>query len=116
MSHHQFSKLKPHRKRSAFTQEELSFLLGLKQHGAISRYESGDRTPDLKTAFAYQAVFGRELTELFPGLLDQVRTEVGARAAQLSQDLTRGGDNHKAQYKLQQLGRLTQEVQHASRV
>lgn len=91
-------------------------MLGLKQHGAISRYESGARIPDLKTAFAYQAVFGHTLTELFAGLQDQVRTEVGARAKQLSQHVNRGGHDRKARYKLEQLGRLTQEVQHALRV
>lgn len=106
MYQHHFSKLKQHRKRSAFSQEELSFLVGLKQHGAISRYESADRTPDLKIAFACQAIFGRELTELFPGLLEQVRAEVGERAAKLTRDIKTDTVDAKANYKLQQLNRI----------
>ena len=110
MSHRHSTKLKRHRKRSGFTQEELGFLLGHKQHSAISRYEAGERSPDLKTAFAYQVLFDSEPQELFPGLLETVRAQVGERAAQLSEEIRRGGDNPRAAYKLQKLAGLRNEV------
>jgi len=83
-------------------------LLGLRQHAAISRHESGARVPDLKTAFGYQTLFGQQLAELFPGLLEQTQAEVGARAAQLAQGIRRRGHDAKAAHKLEQLARLTQ--------
>lgn len=107
MSHRHSTKLKRHRKRSGFTQEELGFLLGHKQHSAISRYEVGERSPDLKTAFAYQVLFGPEPQELFPGLLATVRAQVGERALRLAEEIKRGGDNPRAAYKLKKLACLT---------
>ena len=110
MSHRHLTNLKPHRKRSGFNQEELGFLLGDKKHSAISRYEAGERNPDLKTAFAYQALFGCAVEELFPGLQDEVRSEVGKRAQKLAQEISQCGESRKAPYKLERLGRLTKEV------
>ena len=110
MNDFQSINLKPHRKRSGFTQEELGFLLGLKKHWGISRYETGERNPDLKTAVALQILFGRELHELFPGLHDQVRAEVGARARQLSQEIKGRSETTKGRYKLARLARLEKET------
>ena len=98
--------LKPHRKRSAFTQEELGFLLGRKKHSTISRYEAGERSPDLKTAFAYQLLFGRDLNELFSVLRGSVCAEVAERARTLADEIRRTGDNRKTLYKLKELARL----------
>ena len=109
MTHHQSITLKPHRKRSGFTQEELGFLLGLKEHSAISRFETGERNPALKTAFAYQLLFDRELPELFPALHRETRRAVGSRARQLTQEIKGRGETTKATYKLQRLARLERE-------
>ena len=110
MSHRHSTKLKRHRKRSGFTQEELGFLLGHKQHSAISRYEVGERSPDLKTAFAYQVLFGSEPQELFPGLLETVRAQVGERAKRLSEEIKRSGENRRTTYKLKKLACLVPAV------
>ena len=106
MSHLHRINLKPYRKRSGFTQQELGFLLGLKQHSCISRYEAGESKPSLETALAYQAVFGRELQELFPELQGKVFSSVGERAKQLSQRLRCGDEKRKTAYKLQKLANL----------
>ena len=98
--------LKPHRKRSAFTQGELGFLLGRKKHSTISRYEAGERSPDLKTAFAYQLLFDRELNELFSGLRGRVCAEVAERARTLAEEIRRTGENRKTAYKLKKLAGL----------
>ncbi len=110
MSHPHRINLKPYRKRSGFTQQELGFLLGLKQHSCISRYEAGASNPSLETALAYQAVFGRELQELFPELHGRVFASVGERARQLSQRLSCGDEKRKATYKLQKLASLQKGV------
>ena len=106
MSHPHRINLKPYRKRSGFTQQELGFLLGLKQHSCISRYEAGESNPSLETALAYQAVFGRELQELFPELQGKVSSSVGERAKQLSQRLRCGDEKRKTAYKLEKLANL----------
>ena len=109
MSHCHSTKLKRHRKRSGFTQEELSFLLGRREHSAITHYEAGRRTPDLKTAFAYEVLFGERANELFGGLRAQARAEVEERARQLAQEIS-ADTSARGTYKLGRLARLTTAV------
>lgn len=109
MSHRYSTKLKRHRVRSGFTQEELSFLLGQRRHSTISRYEAGNRSPDLKTAFAYEVLFGERANELFAGLRAEARAEVEERARQLSQEI-REDTSARGTYKLGRLARLTTTV------
>jgi transcriptional regulator with XRE-family HTH domain len=101
--------LKPHRKRNAFTQKELGFLLGRKTHSTISRYEAGERSPNLETAFAYQLLFDRQLDELFPGLRASVRAELAERARTLAEEIRRTGEGRKAAYKLERLAELNKK-------
>lgn len=103
------TRLKPHRKRSGFTQKEVAFLLGNKKHSAISRYEGGGRKPDLRTALAYKLLFERQLQDLFPGVYADVAREIGERAQLLSQEIRREGYGRKAEYKLKMLARLQRE-------
>ena len=102
-------RLKPHRKRSGFTQKELAFLLGGKKHSTISRYEAGERKPDLRTAVAYCVLFDRALADLFPGLHADVLGQIGERAERMSQEIGREGQGARAKFKLEKLIRLTGE-------
>jgi DNA-binding XRE family transcriptional regulator len=106
---HLHTKLKPHRKRSGFTQEELAFLVGDKKHSAISRYEAGDRKPDLRTAVAFKMLFASDLRELFPGVHAQVSAEIAERARVLSEQIRGQGGGRRADYKLRMLSRLQRE-------
>lgn len=110
MNHRYQINLKPHRKRSSFTQEELAFLLGIKQHSVISRYETGERHPTLRTALAYRVLFGCEVDKLFPALEAEVRSQVAKRAQLLSQQISRGRETRKTAYKLKKLEPLKREV------
>jgi transcriptional regulator with XRE-family HTH domain len=101
-------KLKSHRKRSGLTQEELGFLLGLKKHSTVSRYEAGDRDPDLRTALAYKLLFDSDLRELFPGLFGEIRAELAARARGLCEQIKAGGNERKAAFKLRKLAEFDQ--------
>jgi transcriptional regulator with XRE-family HTH domain len=104
-----YTKLKPHRKRRGFTQEELAFLLGDRKHSAISRYEAGDRKPDLKTAVAFKVLFESDLRELFPGVHAQVCGEIAERARLLSEQIRSQEGGRRADYKLKMLSRLQRE-------
>ena len=106
MSYRHRNNLKPHRKRSGFTQAELAFLLGLKDHSAISKFEHGEREPDFRMAVAYHAVFDRGLPELFLQVHREVRAEIGKRAERLSEVIGGGPKSAKVAYKLQKLARL----------
>ena len=106
MSQRHSNSLKPHRKRSGFTQGELAYLLGLKEHSAISRFEQGHREPSLRTAFAYRLLFDRGLEQLFPQVHAEVCAELASRTEQLSKQIARGGHNPKCSYKLQKLAAL----------
>jgi transcriptional regulator with XRE-family HTH domain len=110
MKHGHSTKLTQHRKRSGFTQKETGFLLGGVGHSAASRYETGERSPDLKTVFAYQVLFGKRAEELFPELYGEARAEVAERARQLSQNLGGGDTNARGAYKLGRLAGLATAV------
>ena len=72
--------LRTHRRRHDLSQEDLAFLLGIKNRTTISRYELFQREPDLKTALALQAVLGIPVTELFAGIYEHVEKETAKRA------------------------------------
>lgn len=90
MSHSYSSHLRPHRKRSAFTQSEIAFLLGHALPSTVSRYETGTREPDLRTAFAYQIIFDADARELFGAVYREMVDAVSERAAELAKRTTEG--------------------------
>jgi DNA-binding XRE family transcriptional regulator len=107
---YRYSKLRPSRRRSGFTQEELAYLVGGKKSSTISRYEGGGRKPDLRTALAFKFVFARNISDLFPGVHEEVFAEVKDRAKRLSEEIERQGDSAKSKYKLAKLARLQNET------
>ena len=107
---YRYTKLKPNRKRSGFTQKELAFLLGNSNDSAISRYEGGERKPDLKTALAFKFVFGCNIRDLFPGVHAEVFAQVKERAKRLSEEVEGQGDSAKTKYKLAKLAGLQKEL------
>ena len=72
--------LRGYRKKAGLTQDEVAFLLGYKAGAKISRYEKFTQNPSLETAFAYEAVFGTPLRELFAGIFQKVEEETKRRA------------------------------------
>src|SRR2546430_1098214 len=78
------------RKRSALSQDEVAYLLGVQSGAKVSRYERMAREPELPTALALEAIFGRSVSELFPGLFGKVQLAVRERAKQLQKKEIRG--------------------------
>ena len=79
--------LRTNRNRLALWQEETAFLLGFKgeDKGAkVCRDEKFTREPSLRSALAYEAIYGRPVRELFSGLYQEVEQEVTERAKILS--------------------------------
>ncbi len=100
MSHNH---LRRYRKRGAFTQSEIAFLLGIECGTKVSRFECRRRTPNLPTAFAYQIIFDVSACELFPGLYKEAAGFVAGRVDELSQKLAAQPDHPITHIKLEML-------------
>jgi len=84
-----------HRKGHGLTQHEMAFLLGSKDGSAVSHVERGAREPSLRSALACEVMFGVPARELFPGIYEEVETEVKTRAQALAEKST----GRRASYK-----------------
>jgi transcriptional regulator with XRE-family HTH domain len=98
--------LRPHRKILALSQDEVAFLLGNQNGAQVCRYEQFDRVPSLETALAFEAIFKRSVSELFPGLYQRIEQEVAARAKTLAERTGRGKANQRATRKREVLADL----------
>jgi transcriptional regulator with XRE-family HTH domain len=74
------------RKRSALSQEDVSFLLGTQSGAKVCRHERFAREPSLRTALAYEVIYQRSASELFSGLYGEVEREVAQRAQKLASE------------------------------
>jgi transcriptional regulator with XRE-family HTH domain len=68
-----------HRKRAALSQEDMAFLLGTRGGSKVSRYERFKRGPSLETVLAYEAIFGKPASQLFPGLYRSIERNLTQR-------------------------------------
>ena len=95
--------LRSNRKRLAFSQGEVAFLLGTQNGAKVCRYERFVREPSLETALAYEAIFKRSVSELFPGLYQKVEREVAVRAKTLAERTDRRKSNRQTARKREAL-------------
>ena len=72
--------VKYERKRAGLAQTDVAYLLGARAPSKVVRYEGGRYLPPLKTALAYEALFGIPVAELFPGTVRAVRKQLQRRA------------------------------------
>jgi transcriptional regulator with XRE-family HTH domain len=82
--------LKAERKRASLTQADVAALFGIESASKISRYERGTRLPTLKTALAYEAIFGQPVASLFAGTFHKVRAMVVRHARRLAGQVIAG--------------------------
>jgi transcriptional regulator with XRE-family HTH domain len=95
-----------YRKRSALSQEEVAYLLGAQSGAKVCRYERFFREPGLQTALAYEAIFDRPISELFPGLFEKIEREVKERARKLQAKEFGGNSSRLTARKRQSLARI----------
>jgi hypothetical protein len=74
-----------HRKRSALSQTEVAFLLGIQGGGRVCQHERFTLDPGLRSALVYEAIYQRPISELFPGLVKEIQIELKARVKLLEQ-------------------------------
>lgn len=104
------SYLRMHRRRRAFSQEEVAFLIGAGSAATIARYELGRREPSLDTALALEALFDAPVAELFAGRFNTVEKSVVSRASELIAKVRAAGISPAATAKLQALGELSRRT------
>jgi transcriptional regulator with XRE-family HTH domain len=75
--------LRANRRRLSLSQDEVSYLLGAESGAKVCRYERFIRAPSLETALAYEAIFQKPVSEIFPGLYQRVEKQVALRAEAL---------------------------------
>lgn len=98
--------LRANRKISALSQDEAAFLLGIKNGDTVCRYEQFDRVPSLETALAFEAIFKRSVSELFPGMYQRIEQEVASRAKALVEKTGHGESNQRNARKRETLAAL----------
>jgi transcriptional regulator with XRE-family HTH domain len=76
------------RRRASLSQRDVAVLLGVRAISKISRYERNVMLPPIKTALAYQIIFGRPVAKLFCGAYHLIRIEVRRRASKLAENLS----------------------------
>ena len=95
-----------YRKQSALSQDEVAYLLGRQSGAKVCRYERFKREPGLQTALAYVVMFQRPISELFPGLYEEVAAEVRARAGKLAEKMKHDKTNPSAARRRQVLAAI----------
>lgn len=99
--------LRTYRKRSGFSQETLSYLLGSEDGTKVSRYEQNGRVPKFSTLLALQVVFGAPTEELFAGTFGRIRTKVRRRAAIVRRQLSAGPQSPAILRQLESLEKIS---------
>ena len=92
--------LRFHRKRIGFSENEIAFLLGVRNAGQVSRYEHFHQTPNLLTALTYHVIFQTSPPALFGGKYQKVEGQVRRRAKRLLRRLESGPSNRSTARKL----------------
>jgi len=95
--------LRVYRRRWYLTQGELAFLLDYEAESFISRLERDERAITLAAASACHALFGAELQELFPALMEGLEEGLVARMQELNARLLQSEPTQKTASKLEML-------------
>jgi len=102
--------IRMYRKRTGFTHDEIAFLCGAMCGSSISRHESGERLPVLKTALMYEFILQASVRELYEGVFHDVCRVVRARAEALCASLERKPKSPDREHKIAVLRALLSEI------
>ena len=79
------------RKQNGLSQRRMAEILGFVSESQVSRHERSSGLPTILAALAYQAVFQRPVSEIFPGLYHTVEIGIEERLTELAQKLGTDG-------------------------
>ena len=75
------------RRRSAFSQEDVAFLLGAFTGTRVSRHETGACAPPLEVALAYEVIFDVAIADVYEDDRVRIATSIRKRAQTLHESL-----------------------------
>src|ERR1035441_5364326 len=75
------------RRKSRLSQRDLARILGSVSASQISRHERSITLPSMLTAFGYQVVFQKPVSEIFPGLFHAVEAGLEDRLEEFEHEL-----------------------------
>jgi transcriptional regulator with XRE-family HTH domain len=81
------------RRKSGITQKVLARIVGNASVSQISRFERSISLPSLQTAFAFEVIFRKPASEIFPGLFYSVERDVELCIAELETALGNSNAN-----------------------
>jgi DNA-binding XRE family transcriptional regulator len=84
------------RKRSGLSQRDLAEIIGTISASDVSRHERSRVLPSILTAFGYQTVFGKTVSDIFPGAFYTVRAVVKDRLRNFERERLRTVGSHSA--------------------
>lgn len=82
------------RRKSGLRQRDLARILG-SVPSQISRHERSRSLPTLMAAFGYQVVFGKPVSEIFPGLYHAVEMSIEERLEEFTNTIGGGGKDDR---------------------
>ncbi len=98
--------LRSQRKNSGLTQDDVAALIGALSASQVSRHESGEREPDLRTALAYRLIFDAPVKHLLPKLYKDIAAQIDTRANALLERLKDSGEGLHAGHRVDQLRQI----------
>jgi transcriptional regulator with XRE-family HTH domain len=95
--------LRVYRKRSPLTQRDIAFLLQLPDHCNISRYESGQREPDIEVLLTYRHVFDTSLESFYRHQSELIRPDLVKRIQELIEEVNKENGDQRSVYRIRYL-------------
>lgn len=92
--HHNY--LRVYRKKSRLTQGDLAYVLDLGDYSNVSRWEHGQRQPNIETLLTYHLLFNLPIEMLFERQKNEMVGRVAQRTLELAQSLESDPDAEKA--------------------
>ena len=84
------SRLRSLRRKSGLTQKEVASIVGLPNYAQIYRHEIGKTIPPLSIAMRYSILYQEPISEIFPGLYEEVREKLEPRLDEFEERLHQG--------------------------
>jgi hypothetical protein len=92
--------LRTHRLKTALSQDDTAFLLGLESGANVSRHETGARVPDLVRVLAYAALYHTQVEVLYPEEYRRVEADISSRAGVLAERVRKAAPSPLRERKL----------------
>jgi len=99
--------LRVYRKKSSLTQNDLAYILDLGDYATVSRWEHGQRQPNIETLLTYRLLFGLPIELLFERQKRELMDRIVSRVRLLQEEIRKEPQENKA---VQRIAFLTDAI------